>query len=297
MEKNKTILKPLLLLTLVVMVLSNPITAKAHYEAVGWDKMTGGMDKKNNVTISEDGTHLVIDKPVLAWSERSEPGYYTKDFINFWFYSKTDDHSVGDTTYKQTSKRTIRHFYEIEMYDAKTNKLLQKNECWELRGSKYGESYSGMKLGVDGMVGFEVTKKAQKKPFYVRMRTTAYDSNTGLSGTSEWSAPLYYVPAVKMNKSVKTSNSAKISWKKLNIKGVKNYTIYIKRYKTEKQLLNNSWVKVATTKKTNYTIKKFKKSNLNFKKYDYAVKVVANMKFKGKTRQTPEVMCNMKYLK
>lgn len=271
--------KTLLLVLTMVFVFNTNVLAK--------ENTTDAYDHKNHVSISEDGTKLVVDKPTICWSRLNEDDYLDdKELIVF---VETLDKTVGNNKAK-----TVEYFYEFQLYNAKTNKLIQSETAnstdWEGLTTDWGSGYAGKLI-------FYNVKKLSTTPYYAKVRVTVTDTKTGLSGTSDWSDPLYYVPAVKMNKIVQTSNSAKISWKKLNIKGVKNYTIYIKRYKTEKQFLNNSWVKVATTKKTNYTIKKFKKSSLNFKKYDYAVKIVANMKFKGKTRQTPEVMCNMRYLK
>lgn len=87
---------------------------------------------------------------------------------------------------------------------------------------------------------------------------------------SEWSAVKIVISQPKFSVSKKNikKNSITVSIKK--IKGVKNYTIYMKKKGTK------NWSKVKTTKKSKYKITKFKGKKINTRKTKYDICVVAN---------------------
>lgn len=87
---------------------------------------------------------------------------------------------------------------------------------------------------------------------------------------SEWSAAKTVVSQPKFSVSKKNikKNSITVFIKK--IKGVKNYTIYVRKKGTK------SWSKVKTTTKSKYKITKFKGRKINTRKTKYDVCVVAN---------------------
>lgn len=130
-------------------------------------------------------------------------------------------------------------------------------------------NYKGKKItsGTCSPNGYNELKNIKIGQFY-RVRVRAYTTVNNKVLYGAWSDYCAFAQQPKVN--IKRSGSKlKFSWKK--VKGAKDYTVYV----STKQ--RSGYKKVATTKKTKYTLKKFKKKKLN-KKKTYYVYVVANTK-------------------
>ena len=97
---------------------------------------------------------------------------------------------------------------------------------------------------------------------------------------SEWSSK-YYIKTeaevktskynyIKVKKSDAKKSKVKISWSKFPL--ATKYTVYCKSSEKGK------WYKVGTTKKTSFTLKRLKGKRLNFKNYNYSVKIIPTVK-------------------
>lgn len=116
----------------------------------------------------------------------------------------------------------------------------------------------------------------KRKIYAIQCRVVGYDNdyNDVYSG---WSAKKYIVtqPKVSTSKKYLKKNSITVSFGK--IKGVKDYTIYMRKRNSSK------WTKVKTTKKNKYKITKFKGKSINLARNSYEFCVVANAKIGGKS--------------
>ena len=122
---------------------------------------------------------------------------------------------------------------------------------------------------------YEFIKGIKRTSFY-KYRVRGYVTIGTAKKYGAWSAYKEFAQPVEYN--MKSTTGAKktipMSWKK--VKGAKNYTIYMSTSK------NSGYKKIATTKKTSYKIKKFKKKALKYNK-NYYIYVVANRKSGKKT--------------
>lgn len=143
-------------------------------------------------------------------------------------------------------------------------------------------NYKGKKLksGKTTYYSYNTLSNVKVGSFY-RLKVRAYTNINGRAVYGEWSDTISFAHQTKVN--IKRSGrNLKFSWKK--IKGVKDYTIYV----STKQ--KSGYKKVATTKKTSYTLKKFKKKKLSTKK-KYYVYVVANTKIGKKKFKSNSELC------
>lgn len=108
---------------------------------------------------------------------------------------------------------------------------------------------------------------------FYKIRVRAYTTVNGSVKYGAWSDYKYCAQEVKVTPKYVGSKKLKLSWKK--VKGATKYTVYMSTSK------NSGYKKVGTTKKTSYTVKKFKKKKISRKK-TYYVYVVASRKV-GKT--------------
>lgn len=115
-----------------------------------------------------------------------------------------------------------------------------------------------------------------RKVYAIQCRSVGYDSDYNYV-YSNWSASKYVVaqPKVSTNKKNLKKNSVTISFKK--IKGVKNYTIYMRKKGAKK------WTKVKTTSSSKCKVTKFKGKTINTYKTNYEFCVVSNAKIGKKT--------------
>ncbi|MBQ8528004.1 MAG: fibronectin type III domain-containing protein [Lachnospiraceae bacterium] len=157
-----------------------------------------------------------------------------------------------------TNTAKYENGYQIELYkaDGKT-----KIKTYNVSGRK-------------ATMKFFSNKKVKNVPFQYRIRT--YTTLNGTKCYGEWSAFAYAVPQANVT-AVKASNtSVKLKWAK--IQGAKSYTIY----RATKE--GGKYKKVATTKKTSYTVKKLKTYT------DYYFLVKANkVKIGGKNRSSSKL--------
>lgn len=130
-------------------------------------------------------------------------------------------------------------------------------------------NYKGKKIGSGTFSanGYNTLENIKVGQFY-RLKARAYVTVNDKTIYGEWSDVISFAQQPKVN--IKRSGKKlKFSWKK--VKGAKSYTVYVSTSQ------KSGYKKVATTKKTKYTLKKFKKKKLNSKK-TYYVYVVANTK-------------------
>ena len=148
-------------------------------------------------------------------------------------------------------------------YDSNTVKIE-----WEVADVKAG--YSVVKSDDSYSAGTYIYG-VPRKLLAVRCRAVAYDSDYN-DVYSNWSNWKYAVaqPKVSTNKKYLHKNSVTVKFNK--IKGVKNYTIYMKKHNSKK------WSKVKTTSKNKVNITKFKGKRLNLLKNSYDICVVSNAK-------------------
>lgn len=113
--------------------------------------------------------------------------------------------------------------------------------------------------------------------YTVQVRAVGVDENYN-DIYSEWSDAVYVVSQPKIyttkNKYIKR-NSTTVHFKKM--KGVKNYTIYMRKHKSKK------WTKLKTTTKNKVKFTKFKGKKIDNYKNSYDFCVVANVKVGKKT--------------
>lgn len=113
--------------------------------------------------------------------------------------------------------------------------------------------------------------------YAVQVRSYAWDS-TYNKVYSDWSGKEYVIAQPKISASKKKykikKNSVTIQWGKIN--GASSYVVYARKRNAKK------WVKVATTKKTKFTLKKIKGKKVNTDSNNYEITVVAKGKYAGK---------------
>lgn len=109
--------------------------------------------------------------------------------------------------------------------------------------------------------------------YSVQIRLVGSDANYNTI-YSDWSSKKYVIaqPAIPTSskKFILKKNSATIRWNK--IKGAKSYVVYARKRYAKK------WVKVGTTKKTKFVLKKIKGKKINLGTNNYEITVVAKGK-------------------
>ena len=128
------------------------------------------------------------------------------------------------------------------------------------------------------------TKANRSNVYYVKVR--CYVSLMGdYKAYGESSDKFYALPQPKLisNENDVKINSIRLRWQK--VKGADSYTIYASNNIHSKQ------VKIATVKKTSYTMKKIKKKPVNTLKKPYYVSIVTNSNAGGKLRKAENQYC------
>ena len=125
----------------------------------------------------------------------------------------------------------------------------------------------------------------ENKIYYVQVRAFQYDSSYQ-KVYSGWSGKKYMVaqPSIKLKKSAIKQHSLNLKWNKVT--GASKYTIYARKRNAKK------WIKITTTKKTNYKLTKLKGKTIDVHVNDYEVTIVANAKIGGKNYKSD----NSKYI-
>lgn len=114
----------------------------------------------------------------------------------------------------------------------------------------------------------------RKAVYYVQVR--AYSFNGTQKLYSDWSEKAYIVAQPSISKNKKNIKKKAIVCKWNKIAGANSYTVYMRKRGASK------WVKVKTTNKTSYTIKKLKGKKIDTKKNNYEMRVTASAKVDGK---------------
>lgn len=116
----------------------------------------------------------------------------------------------------------------------------------------------------------------RKAVYYAQVRAYSVDA-TGQKLYSDWSEKSYFVAQPSISKNKKNIKKKAIVCKWNKVAGANSYTVYLRKRGAGK------WVKVKTTKKTSYTIKKLKGKKIDTKKNNYEMRVIASAKVGGKT--------------
>lgn len=154
---------------------------------------------------------------------------------------------------------------------------------YEVELYKYNGKKATKKITVkSGSTDYTYLEKIKANTFY-KVRVRAYTTINGKIQKGAWSDYNYIGQQIEPElKYASGKKKIKISWNKM--KGAKNYTVYV----STKQ--KSGYKKVATTKKTSYTLTKFKKKKLKAGKR-YYVYVVANRKVGKKTYKSGSQYC------
>lgn len=144
---------------------------------------------------------------------------------------------------------------EIQVVNKATNKVVATQES-----NKVITSISGI---------------PRKAVYYVQVRAYSFDA-TGQKLYSDWSEKAYIVAQPSISKNKKNIKKKAIVCKWNKIAGANSYTVYARKRGASK------WVKVKTTSKTSYTIKKLKGKKIDTKKNNYEMRVTASAKVDGK---------------
>lgn len=114
----------------------------------------------------------------------------------------------------------------------------------------------------------------RKAVYYVQVRAYSFSGTQKLY--SDWSEKAYIVAQPSISKNKKNIKKKAIVCKWNKIAGANSYTVYARKRGAGK------WVKVKTTSKTSYTIKKLKGKKIDTKKNNYEMRVTASAKVDGK---------------
>ena len=301
MKNNTKFFKPLLLLALVTiftMEYSTSVEAigkKISYTEYKAENKSNPIKNVNSINISADGQSLVVDKPILEF--RSNYSDLDTKYRNW-------DDTVG---YSKDS--TVNLFLEFEIYNLKNDQLVATRSFYDMKGmqshiggqdedSLYCLAYATNSEGKE--VG-EILKYDEggklKTPIYIRLRVTATDTVTGLTGTSEWSDNIYYVPEASAG-GIRTlsRNKIKVTSAKLKCKGVKvkDYIFYVEVMPRGKG--KNTYYKFTMkNKKYSKTITKLGKHKINTVKNRYTLTAVPRIKHKGKTKMAEAYVLSSDY--
>ncbi len=190
--------------------------------------------------------------------------------------------SLANLKYKMTIdwNAVLAEGYQVQLVSVK-GKVLAKAD---LTSTQYTTDTSGVKYFSQNFSNI-----GRSAAGYVRIR--AYNTYTGgenkgkkyYSAWSKVTKSTLFVPqpVTSAPKSGIKKNSATIKWKK--VKGATSYTIYVRKKKSNEVYGKNYKVKkVATTKKTSYTLTKFKGKTINTLGNGYVIYVVTNAKVKKK---------------
>ncbi len=113
--------------------------------------------------------------------------------------------------------------------------------------------------------------------YHVQARAYMNGSSGKKKTYSAWSAKQYLVAQPSIDPSGRNVRTSSIVCKWNKVAGAQDYTMYARKHHTKK------WIKIKTTKKNSYVLRKLKGKKIDTRKNAYDMMVTASAKIGGKT--------------